>query len=270
MKRSVIEDARRLRFDSFGPMDDSELENAVVHHQSRHCLLLSVVEADRTQLCWACDDVVELTEAIRTYTEAHGNERIYIEFIPKRCKSSLERIGFVEHSEFIDYWLHEVKPVEFRLDTKDASIREATESDFPAISDITRRCADQSRGFTVETPDTLAEWMSDEHSLIFVVTSSGQVVGHALVSLYGFDSAKGTVLWMRELAVRPESQRQGIGSALHAHAINWGCRRGAKRSFLHCDKMNRASIQLCKGFGYQPASDGGQINMIFESDSVVR
>jgi ribosomal protein S18 acetylase RimI-like enzyme len=259
---STIQDAQRHPFHSFGDVDDSDVEGAVLHHQSDHCILLSVAEESRVHLYWACDSSIELQRVLQTYLEGSHHEPVYMEFIPASFSSSLESVGFAEHSEYIDHWLHDLRPVDKVHGRGDTDLRRAVPADFAAISSITRQCVDQSRGFTVETPESLMEWNSGTHNQIIVAFSGCQILGHALLSLYGFDSPKGTVLWLRELAVQPESQRQGIGKSILIHAMNWGCERGATRSFLHCDSKNVAAIRLYERYGYV-RSNGGQLNMIY-------
>jgi GNAT superfamily N-acetyltransferase len=53
-----------------------------------------------------------------------------------------------------------------------------------------------------------------------------------VLSLYGFDSEKGTVLWLREIAVTPCAHSNGIGSLLIISAINWRLKKGAKRNVI--------------------------------------
>ncbi len=261
----IAKAAQGFPYHSFGVVEDSELEGAVLHHRSDHCILVSVAEEMRVHLYWACDTDVELRKALRDYVNDNQDKSVYVEFIPVEFLPSLESVGFVEHSEYIDYWLQDLKPVGTVPGLGVADIREATVDDFDVISSITRRCKNQSRGFTVETPRSLMEWNRGAHNRTIVAHSSDQILGHALLSLYGFDSTKGTVLWIRELAVKPESQRQGIGRGITAYAINWGCKKGAMRSFLHCDAKNLASIQLCEDYGYRRSCDRGQINMIYTS-----
>lgn len=81
------------------------------------------------------------------------------------------------------------------------------------------------------------------------------------VGLYGFESEKGTVLWIREIAVRPQYQKKGIGRLLLEHAILWGQENNAKRSFLACDAENYNAIRLYESFGYRKEDERGQINM---------
>jgi GNAT superfamily N-acetyltransferase len=260
---SIKTDAQRYPFHSFHAVEDGELEGAVLHHQSDHCILLSVAEESRVHLYWACESDIELQKALQAYIDCYQKEPVYIEFIPESFVSSLESIGFTEHSEYIDYWAYDLKPVGKIPARGHTDVRWATATDFTAISSITRQCADQSRGFTVETPESLMEWYSGAHNHIVVAISNTQIMGHMLLSLYGFDSPKGTVLWMREITVRPESQRQGVGRGILVYAINWGYKKGATRSFLHCDSKNIASIRLCEHYGYVRSYGRGQINMIY-------
>jgi GNAT superfamily N-acetyltransferase len=108
----------------------------------------------------------------------------------------------------------------------------------------------------------VAEWQRDDHSRVIVATADGQPLGHCLTSMYAFGSAKGAVLWVRELAVDPGSQRLGIGRSLLDYALAWGRSQGAQRSFLACDVANHPAIQLYESLGYARNPGRGQINMI--------
>lgn len=107
----------------------------------------------------------------------------------------------------------------------------------------------------------MKEWNESEDSHIFVAEVDNEVIGICCISLYGFDSEKGIVLWMREVAVKPRYHSQKIGLNLVAFAINWGKRNGAVRSFLACDADNVKAIKLYEGLGYERKTKRGQINM---------
>ena len=154
----IVEEAQGFPRHSLGAIEDNELEGAVLHHRSDHCILLSVTEEMRVHLYWACDADADLKPALQDHVEDNPNESTYVEFIPEVFVAELEAVGFVVHSEYIDYWLLGLKPVGKVLGMGVAGIREATVDDFDAISLITQRCKDQSRGFTVETPRSLMEW----------------------------------------------------------------------------------------------------------------
>ena len=68
---SIIKDAQSYPYHSFGAVEDSDLDGAVLHHQSNHCLLLSVAEESRAHLYWACDSDIELLKALQTYFDSN-------------------------------------------------------------------------------------------------------------------------------------------------------------------------------------------------------
>ena len=115
---SIIKDAQGYPFHSFGVVEDSELKGATLHHRSDHCILLSVAEDNRVQLYWACDSDIE--------------------FVPASFLSSLESIGFAVHSEYIDYWLYDLKPVNTIPIKGHADLRRATAADFRRSNPGTR------------------------------------------------------------------------------------------------------------------------------------
>ena len=59
-------------------------------------------------------------------------------------------------------------------------------------------------------------------------------------------------LYIVKLAVRPESRRMGIGSALVQEAIRAGMEAGALRAVLDVDTANTAALRLYSKLGFQP------------------
>lgn len=100
-----------------------------------------------------------------------------------------------------------------------------------------------------------------KYSSLEIAELNSEIVGMCCVSLYGFDSEKGIVLWLREIAVKPNYHSQRIGFNLMAYAINWGKSQGAVRSFLACDAKNDKAIKLYESIGYVRMIGCGQINM---------
>jgi ribosomal protein S18 acetylase RimI-like enzyme len=204
-----------------------------------------------------------LRGALRDYIRAHGDAEVLVEFVPPHFISQLESIGFVVHCEYVDFWLDQVEPLRDTARSSPIQIREATPEEHCIICSITRRCARQSRGFTVETRESLRTWLEEKDNALVVAVEHGLVVGHAMLAVYGFESPSGAVVWIRELAVEPDSQRKGIGRQLLVYGLRWGLARGAKRSFLACDAENQPAIRLYERFGYRRAAGRGQIDMAY-------
>lgn len=60
----------------------------------------------------------------------------------------------------------------------------------------------------------IQEWHESDHSCVFAAELDNIVVGVCLLNIYGYDQEKGSVLWLRQLAVDPEFHNNGIGFSL--------------------------------------------------------
>lgn len=217
------------------------------------------------QLFWAANSkenflegLVQTIEYIKK-TEL-SPDKVYIEFVPEEFLNDMDKIGFSIVSEWVDFWNLDLKSMDIAYKNK-FSIREVIEKDIKTVSEVTKSCTGYSRGFTGQSEEIIREWMDTENSYLFVAEVDGNIVGLCFVILYGFDSDKGTVLWIRELVVNPKFQSNGIGRQLIIHGINWGIENGAKRSFLACDVENYKAIKLYEKLGYRKKDGRGQINM---------
>ena len=261
---SIIRLAKTFKYNSFNEVDDDELSEADVHHQKDQFVIAAIEKERYSHLCWACNSKKALNHLLQMYINENKDSRVYIEFIPREFAETVQSIGFKEHSEYIEFWITDLNSATDVVGSPDIRIREYLPADLAQISRITYQCEKQSRGFTTETVDSLREWVSNPESSIVVATARDEVVGHILMSIYAFNSRKGAVLWIRELAVIPHAQRRGIGRQLLTYVINEGVARGAKRSFLACDRENISAIHLYKSLGYKSIDGQGQINMIYE------
>lgn len=172
----------------------------------------------------------------------------------------MEDNGFIITNEWIDFWNNDLTTICLEQ-SNSIWIRRIKENEYQVASEITKSCKDYSRGFKGESSEWIKEWNESENSCIFVAEKNDEVIGICCVSLYGFESEKGVVLWLREVAVNPKYHSQKIGLNLVIFAINWGKINGAVRSFLACDIENRKAIKLYEGLGYQRKAKRGQINM---------
>ncbi|MEO3944973.1 GNAT family N-acetyltransferase [Gorillibacterium sp. CAU 1737] len=223
-------------------------------------------DKDGYHLHWAAKDVdaflAILQDVLARIQEpaSHEGKRIYLEFIEPEWIARLEQLKFRVVSHFEDYWIKDLsKP--YPKGKEEIPVRLAVEADQARLSQITKACADQSRGFHGEDESFVKEWLETEHCWILAAEVEGQVAGATFVSVYGHDREAGTVLWLRELAVSPDFQKRGIGHRLVSASLDWGRAQGAKQSFLAADKLNDNAIRIYQTFGYVTQDPKGQINM---------
>jgi ribosomal protein S18 acetylase RimI-like enzyme len=118
--------------------------------------------------------------------------------------------------------------------------------------------------------DALRRWVRDPDAVLLVAESGGRVVGMVLL-LPGRDQdgAGDLVPGLRHLtglAVRPEDQRSGVGSALLDTALREAADRKATRVTLWTTVDNAAAQRLFVSRGFAPtgrsARDGGGTAML--------
>jgi len=146
------------------------------------------------------------------------------------------------------------------------------DKDCGEAADVTAACRGQSRKFEGETEEWMRMWISGtepyamdigaKDCAVIIRRVCGKIAAIACVGIYEHASEKGEVLWLREIAVRPEFQHRGIATQLIGQALYYGRERGARRAFLMADEMNDTAIRLYQRAGFECNSDDGQIDMI--------
>jgi ribosomal protein S18 acetylase RimI-like enzyme len=149
-----------------------------------------------------------------------------------------------------------------------AQIREATLDDLPRLAPL----FDAYRVFYGQTPNPyvaqlfLNERMRRHESKIFIAldTDSHQTVG--FTQLYpGFSSIRVARMWVLEdLYVREDARRQGMASALMAHAEAFAKASGAVGITLTTAHTNTPAQELYKRRGYVRESEFVAYNRWFE------
>ena len=91
-----------------------------------------------------------------------------------------------------------------------------------------------------------------------------EIAGIVCTGTYGHESKDGAVVWIREVAVKPKYQGQGIGRILVSQALQYGKQCGASRAFLAVDEENSGAIHLYESLGFVASKEAGEINMIKE------
>lgn len=261
----ILEKGIEYKYNSMEYTDAEDLEGAsLIIDTEEYIFVLKELE-DKNRLYWAARSIQDFLKGISVLRDKIGKDNkkrpIYMEFIPEEFISELEALGFKMHSEFLDFWKADLK-IENTPKQVFYKVRPITSNEYSAASKITKACKDLSRGFRGETEDFVKEWNDTENSIVLAAEDNEEIIGVCFLSLYGFESERGTVLWLREIAVDPKYHSRGIGGALIRAALAWGIENGAKRSFLACDTENYNAMRLYESYGYKKNAGRGQINMI--------
>ncbi len=264
MKR-IIESAKKYKYTSLAYVDEEDIINGSLCVENGETIFLYVILEDKIRIYWACNTLEGYLEGIKETVEHIKDNNIKgksinIGFVPYDFVQAVEKLGFKVICEYIDFWNDDLTTVKIE-DRCNFTIREIKNSEYEKASTITKSCAGYSRGFKGESVDFVKEWNERENSKIFVALVNEEIIGVAFIDFYGFESERGTVLWLRELAVNPNYHSQGIGRALINKVMCYGKESRAKRSFLATDKENYNAIGLYEKFGYKSKDAHGEIDM---------
>ncbi|MBC8588815.1 GNAT family N-acetyltransferase [Paratissierella segnis] len=275
---NIIEKARQFKYNSLEYVDIRDIDKSKVLISTSSCIFLyqnadvqrelywNSKSSNNIQLFWAADSKRSYLDGLKdTIEHIRKNEsntkKIYLEFVPENFLENMYKLNFSMVSEWVDFWNSDLFFQNTYIYKYKANIRPLMDNEIKIASDITKSCKGYSRGFTGQSEENIEDWFKTENSQLFAANVDGNIIGLCFVILYGFDSDKGTVLWIRELAVTPNYQSKGIGRQLIIHGIGWGKENGAKRSFLACDAENYNAINLYESLNYKRKDGRGQINM---------
>lgn len=262
--KDILQRVKEFQYTSLEYADISDISDSQVCVNNNHSLFLYSKSEGKATIDWGTSSKEEffhgLEEAIAIISQNKSIKKIYIEFIPEDYVSEMENRGFIIVSEWVDFWNNNLNTIDVEQPNS-LVIRRISENEYKEASEITKSCKGYSRGFRGESPQWIREWNESENSCIFIAEMNKKIIGICCVNLYGFESEKGIVLWLREIAVNPNYHSQKVGLNLAVHGINWGKENGAVRSFLACDAENKYAIKLYEGLGYKRKLNRGQINM---------
>lgn len=245
-----FERSMKFEYSSFGPLEYSDCMNAELLKDNADMILLFDKSKEPSYIHWAANDPQIIAQKIENLGGV-----IRINFVPKDFVPFFEESGFYIWAEFFDFFNNELGKTYTSFNDYN-SIQFLQSEDIFIIETISKLCAGQSRGFTGETKEWFYDWMKEND--IIIIKKGHEIVGYCCVSIY----ANGTILWVREIAVNPLYQRKGFGRRLLEQAIFYGIKRGAKRGFLHADKLNKNAISLYNEYGFHAKRDEGEIRMI--------
>ena len=185
-------------------------------------------------------------------SRTEGMSDFIMTFVDESFVEKLKGCGFKLFGVWRDYFNNDLSSYETF-----GPFEYLKKADYKRASDITLACRLQSRGFMGQTEEWIAGWaeggkMGVSDPAILTCSQNGALAGIVCVGIYGHESEKGAVLWVRELAVPPDYQRRGIAAKLMQQALGYGKSHGAKRAFLIADDMNLGAIHLYKKMGFVP------------------
>lgn len=254
-----------LRYLDFNDIRIDTTTDLIVRHSE--AILVCKKAPNEYKLLWGAESAEAFRQAVEEMKQCWVEQcttqpgSLYIEFVEPAFVEELLRMDFVIASHFDDYWLENLTERLELNPNRTVSSRSAVSTDYRAISQLTLSCDGRSRGFKGESVEFVQEWCESQDSCVLLAEEEGQLLGVCFVQVYGWENAKGPVVWIRELAVHPESQNRGIGRELVIQALRWGTNKGATRSFLAVDRENAAALHLYRQIGYRPTDEPGQINM---------
>lgn len=261
--QTILEHAQAYPHHSLAYKEPQDLIGCRLLHEGCHALLAYAVKEGCIQLQWAAENAQALVTAIAQTAGQLPALPLALEFAPESFLPALQEAGFCIEAEFVDFLIDDLSCVQLDLRIPDMQFLPPDERSLMLALRVDQSVAGTTRGFFKDDLAFLREWLEHEYGNILIHPSdTGELLGICCVTLYGFDSPKGPVVWLRKVAVLPRAQGKGIGGILVAQALAYGRQNGAARAFWACDVENRHAIRLYERFGFNRRPGRGQINML--------
>lgn len=256
----------RFNWSSMNYVEYEQLEQYdVIQNNDDAILVFGVNEAaDMHELYWAANDYSPIVGAVKGCGKS-----VLVSFVPEEWKTNFSDHGFVEYGAMREYWIDHLS-----VEANVPNYVMMTDDEAELASNVTMSCQGQSREYHGETPDWIRSWINGTEVNALATNASDCAVlvnreesgmnGIVCVAIYGHNSDKGAIVWIRELAVKPESQGKGIGRKLLLQGLRYGEERGAKRAFLMADECNVHAVRLYQNTGFVPNMNEIQLDMLYE------
>lgn len=245
----IKERANLFQYTSFQYLEYEECKNLEILCYDSNVIIVLDKGILPLQLHFATNNFLLLIESI-----SRIKEELQINFVPYEYQEELQKIGFFPWAEYIDYFNNDLDNTEItHSDYSEISFLE--QHGCREVSLLSKRCANQSRGFMGETEQWFSDWLHDND--VIILRKDNKIVGFCCVSIYN----NGMNLWIREVAVAPTYQGQGLGKILIEQAICYGIHKGAVKGFLAADVLNENAIKLYMKYGFEGNADRGELQM---------
>lgn len=163
-------------------------------------------------------------------------------------RAALMRDGFVEHEHLhlLKHDLTGLPPVGRWWQRRGTAgrIEKATNADRAAVLDLDARTFDD---FWHLDDDGLQDAMDATPVARLRVIRDPHIIGYAVAGRAGNQG------FLQRLAVDPDRQGEGLGSALVHDALHWMRRRGATVAWVNTQEANARALGLYRHLGFRPA-----------------
>jgi len=247
---AATEKAKKYKYSSMTYIDFEDCKNAEVLFDCDDLILMQDKSKVPSMLYFATDDFEALVKRI-----ANIPGQLRLHFVPREFAVQLNKIGFIEWGEYVDFFNTDLSKMTMKLDNIDEA-EYLSINDCDEVSMVSKNCMLQSRGFEGETSQWFAQWLNENK--VIVQRRDSVIVGYCCVSIYN----EGTTLWIREIAVDPKHQRTGLGKKLMEQAIKYGIENGAIKGFLAADILNENAITLYNKYDFYANDTKGELQMV--------
>lgn len=253
-----------FQYSSMNYIEYKEVKNYEIELENDNIILLYGFnhEAKIYEYHWATNKMEYLAEHL------HDKKDFLITFIPHEWICDFEKEGFVIRNAWNDYFMDNLDNIKICDDYDFLTIDRCDEA-----SQVTMMCKNQSRGFTGQTTEWMQDWIKNgkvlendtdvrNNAVLIERNANDEIIGILCVATYDYQSEKGPIVWIREIAVNPSFQNKGIGRRLIMKALSYGKKHNATRAFLAADEKNVWAIHLYKSIGFLPSDNESQVDML--------
>jgi len=245
----IISKISLYKYTSINHIEYEDISNSVLLKYDNESIILVDKSISPNELYFSTNETERMLSDIDCY-----EEDLRINFVPHDFVELFKNHGFIEWAEYVDFFNEDIQGTEINALAQEPILLRL--SDCAMVSDMSKKCEQQSRGFTGESTEWFADWIKEND--VILIKDNHEIIGFCCVSIY----ANGTILWIREIAVLPQYQSKGFGKKLIEQSIQYGVDRGAKRGFLAADILNRNAIGLYNSYGFIQKDTKGELQMI--------